>query len=313
MHKLNTHRLNGVILALLATIFWAGNYVVAPQLAKALGPAELAFWRWLICIVVLLPFFAKTLYQQAAQIKQHKGHIASTSFFGVALFIYCIYSAANSPNAIAIKLALLATTFPVITQIFRSILDKKWPAIEVVIGTTIVFLGIVMVVTNNNPTLLLQQSIDSSDVWMFCAACAFACFNILLDSNQSKHDISGNAFLMAMFICGLLWILPVYAYEIYQSKQKLDISSLDLHTLGLVYLGTCASALAFICWAKAGEYISLETKGYIYYTIPISSAVLDFIFKGQPANLWDGLNFALIIGGILVAMGKIKYFTAAKG
>lgn len=42
--------------ALLATVIWSGNFVVARALATLIPPWQCNFWRWLVALLVLLPF-----------------------------------------------------------------------------------------------------------------------------------------------------------------------------------------------------------------------------------------------------------------
>ena len=56
-----SHTVTGYLFALLATVVWSGNFVVARGLAGALSPVELSFWRWSIAFLTILPFAGRSL------------------------------------------------------------------------------------------------------------------------------------------------------------------------------------------------------------------------------------------------------------
>ena len=76
----------GFACAIATTILWSGNFVVARGLSDEIAPLNLAFWRWLIAVVCLLPFALKPLLAQRAWLKEHIGYLSLVSLLGVSLF-----------------------------------------------------------------------------------------------------------------------------------------------------------------------------------------------------------------------------------
>ena len=50
------------LLLFIQPIFMASNLVVARGAADLVPPISLAFWRWLVCFLILLPFTFKYLF-----------------------------------------------------------------------------------------------------------------------------------------------------------------------------------------------------------------------------------------------------------
>ncbi len=44
------------LLLSLASLFWAGNWVIGRALRDAMEPVALNFWRWAIAVLILAPF-----------------------------------------------------------------------------------------------------------------------------------------------------------------------------------------------------------------------------------------------------------------
>jgi len=46
----------GISLAVLATLIWSGNFIIARGVIKTIQPVTLAFYRWLTATIIIAPF-----------------------------------------------------------------------------------------------------------------------------------------------------------------------------------------------------------------------------------------------------------------
>ncbi len=53
----NRRIVTGYLFAIGATALWSGNFIIARGLNESIPPISLAFWRWVVAVVVFLPFF----------------------------------------------------------------------------------------------------------------------------------------------------------------------------------------------------------------------------------------------------------------
>ena len=88
----------GYLFALLATVVWSGNFVVARGFADTLSPVEIAFWRWTIAFVAILPFSARSLLRSLHLARGHWGAIILMALFGVSAFNTFIYQAGHTTD-----------------------------------------------------------------------------------------------------------------------------------------------------------------------------------------------------------------------
>lgn len=79
--------------ALLATIIWSGNFVVARALATLIPPWQCNFWRWLVALLVLLPFARRHLRRDWPGIKKHWAYLSLMGILGITLMNTLIYKA----------------------------------------------------------------------------------------------------------------------------------------------------------------------------------------------------------------------------
>ena len=75
----------------LTPLFWAGNAVVARGTVDSIPPLSMSFWRWIIALVILLPFGLPGMWRHRHTIRQRFGSMLALATFSVAAF--------NSPHA----------------------------------------------------------------------------------------------------------------------------------------------------------------------------------------------------------------------
>ena len=61
----------GYILAITAVYLWSLNLIIASYFADKLTPFEIAFGRWFIAAIILLPFTIKGIYKYKRLLLQH--------------------------------------------------------------------------------------------------------------------------------------------------------------------------------------------------------------------------------------------------
>lgn len=65
----------GILLALTAVIVWSGNYVVARGIIQQVPPIAVAFYRWLLASICIVPFAYKAFKKDLPILLQHKTYL----------------------------------------------------------------------------------------------------------------------------------------------------------------------------------------------------------------------------------------------
>ena len=199
----------GYLFAIGATAIWSGNFIVARGLSESIPPISLAFYRWLVAVIVFTPFAIKALVQEWAIIKKHVIYFSITSFLGITAFNTLIYFAGHTTTAM--NLSLISITFPIFILLFSRILFKEFITIKKGIGITLVLSGVLFLITKGKLSTLLDISFNIGDVWMLLAAIIFAIYSLFL-KNKPK-GLSIIALQFSTFILGLIFLLPFFLWE----------------------------------------------------------------------------------------------------
>ena len=285
----------GFVCAITTVILWSGNFVVARGLNQAIPPISLAFWRWVVAIVFLLPFAIKPLMSQKSWLKENIGYLSLVSFLGVTLFNSFIYYAAQSSSAI--NLSLIAITFPIFVLILSRIFLKEIIGWNKFVGIILVLMGVFLLVSKGDVSVLTGLTFAQGDLWMLLAALIFAVYSMLLKHKPVGIDVS--AFQLASFILGLLFLLPFYLLELYLVPIETVTGSV---VLSILYVGVCSSFLAYLLWTKAIALIGAVNAGMMYYSMPIFSGILAILILDEKLIGLHVYSAILILLGILLAV-----------
>lgn len=101
---------NPYLLLLLPPLFWGGNIVVARGVTGVVPPITLAFWRWSLAFVILLPLTWRQVRQDWQTAVSHWRILTLLGFLGVTCFNTLLYLAVQTTTAI--NGSLMQTAMP---------------------------------------------------------------------------------------------------------------------------------------------------------------------------------------------------------
>jgi len=138
---------------------------------------------------------------------------------------------------------------------------------------------------------------------MLAAAIIFAVYSILL--KHRPNQLSIWAFQLSTFILGLLFLSPFFIWE-YVGGPQVNYEAKTI--CSILYVGIFASLSAFVLWNKAIVMVGPSKAGMIYYTVPLFSGFLAFLFLKEDIGIIHFCSALLIITGILTANYESKRY-----
>lgn len=288
------HLISGYFFAIGATAIWSGNFIIARGLNDSIPPVSLAFWRWVVAVMVFLPFALKNLIAERKVIRKHFLYVCVTALLGITTFNTLIYFAGHTTTAF--NLSLISITFPVFIVILSRILFGDPITFRKGAGILLVATGVMLLIAKGDVSRLLNISFAMGDVWMLLAAIIFAVYSILL--KQKPVELSIWTLQLSTFIVGLIFLLPFYVLE----RMVVPNWELDGRTVGsILYVGIFASLSAFILWNKAIANVGPAKAGMVYYTLPLFSGFAAYLFLDEAIGTLHFYSAVLIVSGIVTA------------
>jgi len=285
----------GIAMAILATLIWSGNFIVARGVANEIPPATMAFFRWFTAALILLPFIAKRFKKEWPYIKQSGSFLFWSSLTGIAIFNTFVYIAGHYTSAI--NLALIGTTTsPIISILLARFFLKEKVTFLRFAGLTICIAGILLLLSKGSWDTLLHIRFGTGDWWLLAAALSFAVYNTM--AKKKPSGISGAVFLFLIFTIGTILLFPFYLWE-HTSRQAVQW---NLHLfLVILYLGIGASVVSFLCWNLAIAHIGAGRTALFGNLIPVFSALEAVLLLNEKINSLHLMSGLLVVIGLILA------------
>lgn len=280
--------------AALATIIWAGNFVLARAVADIIPPWQCNFWRWLIALVAMLPFAWSHLRRDWPAICRRWPYLSVMGILGVTLLNTFIYKAGQTTESL--NMALLVPTAPILILLLSRIVYGEKITPPRLAGMLIVVAGVVILISRGDWQRLAALRINPGDFWALGGTVCFGLYSLLM--HQRGANISSLSFSVITFALGLLYALPCTVAEAFLLPRP--VFSREL-LFALLYAGLGCSAMAFWLWTVASDRIGPVKAGMVYYTLPVFAGVAAVLFLGEQVVAAQLVGGALIVCGICTA------------
>lgn len=295
IHATRQKTLTGIGLAVLATLIWAGNFIIARGVIKDIPPVTLSFYRWLSATVLLLPFAWKYIPQSVQLVKERPWFFLLSAVTGVSMFNTFVYIAGHYSTAI--NMALLGTcTSPVISVVLARIFLKERIPLLRVAGMIVCIAGVLLLLSKGDFQNLVSFRFTKGDWWILAAALTFAIYNTSV--KKKPPSMAPVSFLFTVFLIGTLILVPFYFYE-WEHKGGISI---DLSNIGaILYLGLGASVICFLIWNKAIAALGSGRTALFGNLIPVFSSIEAVVLLNEKISTIHIISFILVVAGLVIA------------
>jgi drug/metabolite transporter (DMT)-like permease len=289
----------GVIFAVISTILWAGNFIIARGLANIVDPFSLSFFRWTIALIFLLPIAYRDFKNDINLIKENSKYLIITSILGITLFNTLIYIGARTTYAI--NLSVIVASSPVFTIIFSKFILKETFNLKKIIGFIISIIGVLVIITKGNLFNLLELKFKSGDLITLSSALVFALYNVLV--KKKPENLNNKSFLLSTFLYG--WVFLLIIFIVFNDFNLALLNNIRI-LFSLLYVGIFASLISFFTWNYAIEIIGPSSSVLIYYLTPVFSSIFAVIILKERFYIYHLISLFLIITAILITNFKLR-------
>jgi drug/metabolite transporter (DMT)-like permease len=276
----------------IATLLWAGNFIVGRALRDEIGPLELNFWRWSIALAVLLPFTVQDLRRQWSMLRRHMGLVLGLGLTGVMVPHTCIYAALRTTTAVNALLLLSLT--PVLILMGARILYGQAIRRSQWLGMALSMSGAVVLIVHGSVDTVLRLEFGRGDLWMLPAVVAAAAQVLLL--KRTPAGVQQAPLLTASVIAALALMLPgVWIFG------DLALPSGGRMVASLGYIGVLASALAFVLWNHGASRVGPSRAAPYLFLMPVYGSILSLVILGEGVARYQYAGGALVLLGLWLA------------
>jgi drug/metabolite transporter (DMT)-like permease len=280
------------LLLIFPPLFWAGNSVLARGVIELIPPVSLAFWRWTLALLILLPFTLRHLRRDRAQIQASWKIILLISLLGIAAFNTILYTAAHTTTAI--NIALTQSVMPAVIVLISFVLYGERINRYQVSAVILCIAGAAYILMQGDWQRLMKLEFVPGDLLMLIAICCYALYSVLLKKRPAIHPLS---FLTASFAVGVVLLFPLYVWE-FARTAPLDITAKVVASL--LYVAIFPSILAYLCWNRGVQEIGANRTGLFINLIPLFTSLLAILILKERFKSVHLMGILLIAGGLLL-------------
>jgi len=282
------------LLLTLTALFWAGNAVLARAIHHLLPPVTMAFWRWTLAALLLLPFVLRPMYRQRALLRANWKLLVLLSVFGISAYNTLLYLALQTTTATNGVLINSVTPLMIIFSswlLFRQRLSRRQQG-----GIALALGGMAVIVIRGDPAVLAQLDFNRGDFLLVIAAAAWTLYTVCLRRRPAAID--APALLGTTVILGAAFLLPLYLVEA-AGRREAVWNLASYASLG--YFAVFPSLLAYLFWNRGVAQIGVNRAGLFLYLIPLFGVALAVVFLGERLHLFHVVGAALIFSGVYLA------------
>ncbi|MBS7813411.1 DMT family transporter [Roseococcus pinisoli] len=284
----------GLLLLIPPPLFWAGNFIVGRALRHDIPPMTLSFWRWVIALLVLLPFAWRPMRRDLHKYWRYRWRVLSLSLAGVVGFTSLVYLGLRSTTAA--NGLLLNSFIPILIVLFGALFYRQRLRAGQLLGLTLSFAGVLTIVMHGEWSRLASLSFSPGDLTVFCAMVSWAFYTLWLRGIPAEIDrvgLLGMQIMVALAVLGPLSLLEGASGQ---------VATWSAESLGaLAYLGLFPSVIAYLLYNLGVARVGAARAGLSIHLIPLFGVVLAVLFLGETVHGYQLLGMATILAGVTCA------------
>jgi drug/metabolite transporter (DMT)-like permease len=281
-------------LLLVAPVLFASNMLVARWVQGDIPPVAMAFWRWTLTWLFLLPLTWRPLWANRREIARDWPTLLLLGTLGMGLCGAPVYLAGATTTATNIGLIYAAS--PILIVLIDRLGWSEPVGRRQALGIGLSVFGVLAIVLKGDPTTLLGLDFARGDLWTVLAACSWALYSVLLKRRPSRLSLVGRFGAIVMF--GALVNLPFYGLEMALGR----VAAFDAYTAAVVtFLAISPGIGAYLAYGRLVAVFGPGRTSVLMYLVPLYNVVLAYVLLGETPQAYHLAGTALILPGVYLA------------
>ena len=284
-------------LMFIAPALFAANLIVARWAeSAAIPPVFLAFGRWALAFLVLLPTVGPRMFALRHTLLANWPRILLLASLGMGVAVAPQYIGARHTSAANIGIIFAACPALVTlieTLVWRAPLERKQAG-----GMLLAILGVLIVLSRGNPAALGQLEFGRGDLWVVLAAIGWSLYTVF-NKRLPLPPLPGTVKLAALIGGGALVLAPFAALE----AMSGDLPSFGDGRLyvALGFLAIVPSLGAYFCFDRLVAVAGPARASMSVYLIPLFATLAAWPLLGEAPHLYHVAGFGMILAAVALS------------
>ena len=284
------------LLLSITALCWAGNAIIGRLAAGHIPPVTLAFLRWGLAFLLILPIAWKHLKRDWPTIRVTLGTMTLLSVTGISAFTSMQYWSLEHTQAL--NTLLLQSAGPLFVAVWSLVLLGVRLTLAQAIGVALSLTGVLVILLHGDLTALTDIAFNKGDIIFTVALAIFGLYSVL---SLKRPDIHGLSFVAFTFGCGAACLVPLLIWELF-TRPMMQLNTANL--LSLFYVAVFPSTIAYLCFNRGVQLIGANRAAPFFHVVPVFGSVMAIVFLGEHPQLFHVIGFALVLTGVFVASRK---------
>jgi drug/metabolite transporter (DMT)-like permease len=282
------------ILIWIVPLFWSSNYLIARIANGNVPPHSLAFGRWLIALVLMLPWVWKDRHRIFKLAKAEWIACFILGALGIWICGAFVYIAAQTTTTA--NIALIYAAAPVgIGIISTYVLGVSW-SVRQRLSVVFALLGVFFILTKGDLLSLRHIHFVAGDVWVLLATCSWVAYSIL--QQRWPSQLAPMQRLFCITTAGLVILLPFVLFE----SVTLSLGWVSPTSIGVMLIaGIFPGLLSYWAYSFIIGHLGAHKAGLILYLGPVYSAFTAWWLLGETPQWFHFAGAALVLPSIYLA------------
>ncbi|QDH25302.1 DMT family transporter [Neokomagataea tanensis] len=276
----------------LATCFWASNYVLGRAIPASLTPINLSFLRFTLAALLVAPFALPNLKKDFYAIRKSLPILVLLSLLGIAGSNTLAYFAVRQTTATSAL--LIQSAMPISILGFGFILFGEKPSLRQLIAMGFAAAGVLCVILGKPGAA--GSSLNMGTILAGLAMLSQSAYAALL---RCKPPLHPSSFLFVTFACASLLLLPL------EALTTTHLPSLNTTSLyAIFYLAIGPSLLAFLLFNYSVQQVGSSKASIFFYLMPVFGTIFASFFLHEHIEAIELAGFLLVGLGFALSRSK---------
>jgi len=304
----NRFAISPYVLLSLTALFWSGNWVIGRAFVSdgEIPPVALAWWRWAIALIAMLPFALPQILRHRVTLWQQRKIVLALGLIGTGF--HNLLSYVGLQYTTATNGVMLNSAIPVLIILLGVLFFRQSVSSKQLLGVAVSLAGVLTILSKGHPEALGTLQFNRGDLIVLCSMMLWALYTLLL--KWRPDGVPGIALLAVCASIGLIGMTPVYGWEIASGKA---IQWSFGVVAALLYLGLFPSFVGYIFWNRGVEEVGANVAGLFVHLMPVFVSLLAWLFLGERMLWFHLVGIALIFAGIYLTTRQTRVVPPAAG
>jgi drug/metabolite transporter (DMT)-like permease len=282
---------------LITPALFAANLIVA-RWAQGAGipPVFLAFGRWLLAFLILLPSCGARLWALRNTLMANRQRILLLAGLGMGMAVAPQYVGARHTSAANVGIIFAAC--PALVSLIETVVWKAPLARRQAGGMFLAILGVLVVLSKGDVAALGQLEFGRGDLWVVLAACGWSCYTVL-NKRLPLPPLPATVKLAALIGGGALVLAPFAVAEAARGSVA-DFTDGRLYA-ALAFLAVVPSLGAYFCFDRLVAATGPARASLTVYLIPLFATLAAWPLLHEPPHPYHAAGFGIILAGVVGA------------